>query len=194
MSVTCGQAVMAAKLGFNLVWLGCLFCLGLLGILIHQFCRRKSAIRVIWLEDACLHVRTRCSAGPCRVDWTTRQKKNGQVRLTAGQSAYYVIRQNIRVETWRHWFPRHACTALYTSPGCAAEHNVLNLPHTQLRSRFSAAGSSGQSEAASSTGWAGLARADVRRFRYSCQSHAPDHRTWYGSLTTCLSFACFFGL
>lgn len=136
MSVTCGQTVMAAKLGFNLVWLGCLFCPGLLGILIHQFCRRKSAIRVIWFEDACLHVRTRCSAGPCRVDWTMRQKKTGQVRLTAGQSAYYVIRQNIRVETWRHWFPRHACTVLYTSPGCGAEHNVLNLPHTQLRSRF----------------------------------------------------------
>lgn len=91
-----------------------------------------------------------------------RQKKKPSVGLTAGQSAYYVIRQNVRLETWHHWFPRHACTVLYTSSGCGCEHNVLNLPHIQPRSRFSAAGSFGQSEAASSTGWAGLALAYVR--------------------------------
>lgn len=48
----------------------------------------------------------------------------------------------------------------YTSWMHGGEHNVLNLPHIQPRSRFSAAASSGQSEAANATKWAGLLSGD----------------------------------
>lgn len=80
-------------------------------------------------------------------------------RERKGAKIGYVIHQNITVDTWRHWFPRHACTVLHLLDA-RWRTQCPQLATLQPKSRFSAAGSSGQSEAANATRWAGLLSAD----------------------------------
>lgn len=103
----------------------------------------------------------------------------------------YVIHQNITLETWRHWFPRHACTVLHLLVARWRTQCPQLATHSAAVTFFSCC-SSGQSEAANSSGWAGILRADAWRFRSSRQSHAPTTKHGSASVRNILSFACFF--
>lgn len=127
----------------------------LLCSLLHFYSSTYEATRedaLFWRPVLCLRPQT------CRSDELLRWG------LAAGQTGLLCNRpEHFSSEPRVTGFPtcEHACTALYSTPPLTThshthtqgEHNVLNLPHIWPWSRFSAAGSSDQSEPRNRVTW-----------------------------------------
>lgn len=111
-------------------------------------------------------------------------------RERKGAKIGYVIHQNITVDTWRHWFPRHACTVLHLLDARWRTQCPQLATHSAEVTFFSCwllrpirSGERHQVGRPFERGpW---------RIRSSGQSHAPTSKHGRVSVTNILSFACF---
>lgn len=113
-------------------------------------------------------------------------------RERKGAKIGYVTHQNITVESWRHWFPRHACTVHLLDarwrtqcPQLATHSATVTFFSCWLLRPIRSGERHKVGRPFEHEPW---------RLRSSGQSHAPTTKHGRVSVTTILSFACFFGM